>query len=125
FPAHNNKATGWYSMPNGYIHQFGTINLPPIGDYNALNINGTIYYTNIYKILFPRSYPVTQITTTVSLAGQPLHRDKQYNEYGTWVRSNRGEREKEGVVSRSSFDVSVTSSTLGYIPIIHFYSVGC
>ncbi|QYN44572.1 hypothetical protein GYM75_06850 [Gilliamella sp. ESL0441] len=61
------------------------------------------------------------MSTTVSLAGATID-IPQSNEYGAWVRSNRG---SDGLgVSKNSFDVSVTSSTPGFIPVIHFSSDG-
>ncbi|WP_141673959.1 hypothetical protein [Gilliamella sp. wkB195] len=63
------------------------------------------------------------MSTTVSLAGSASDA-QQSNEYGIWVRSNRGSDGVNAGVSRSSFDVSVTSSALGFIPVIHFSSDG-
>lgn len=108
-------------LPNGYIHQFGTVKLDPVGKYNAATVAGVTYYTHVYKIPLPRAYPTTHVSTTVSLAGAAID-IPQSNEYGVWVRSNRG---SDGLgVSKNSFDVSVTSSTPGFIPVIHFSSDG-
>ena len=118
-----NPSIGWYALPNGYIHQFGTVKLNPIGEYNIATVAGVKYYTHVYKILLPRAYPTAQVSTTVSLAGAASDAP-QSNEYGIWVRSNRGSDGVNAGVSRSSFDVSVTSSALGFTPVIHFSSDG-
>lgn len=117
-----NPSIGWYELPNGYIHQFGTVKLSPVGEYNVATVSGVTYYTHVYRVLLPRSYPTAQISTVVSLAGSASDA-QQSNEFGIWVRNNRGSDGKSGV-SKNSFDVSVTSSALNFIPVIHFSSNG-
>lgn len=123
FTDYKNPTIGWYALPNGYIHQFGTVILPPIEEYNVVTISGIKYYTQVYKILLPRSYPTAQVATTVTLVGSPFN-GQQANEFGVWARNNRGSDGVNSGVSKSSFDVSITSKALGYVPVIHFSSDG-
>ena len=123
FTDYKNPTIGWYALPSGYIHQFGTVILPPIEEYNVVTISGIKYYTQVYKILLPRSYPTAQVATTVTLVGSPFN-GQQANEFGVWARNNRGSDGVNSGVSKSSFDVSITSKALGYVPVIHFSSDG-
>lgn len=43
--------SGFKIIPSGLIRQWGTVQLPAIGDYISVVINGIKYYTNYYRIL--------------------------------------------------------------------------
>lgn len=121
FTVSENPSLGWYVLPNGHIHQYGYVTLPAVSNFNPATVGGITYYTQVYRVNFPRTYPNNQITTVVSLAGSNYN-GPQANEYGTWIRSNRGGTATE--VSKGTFDVSVTTNTLGLVPVIHFISEG-
>ncbi|WP_176713954.1 hypothetical protein, partial [Gilliamella sp. wkB72] len=101
----------------------GTVKLNSVEEYNVAIVGGIKYYTQIYKILLPRSYPTAQVATTVTLVGSPFD-GQQANEFGVWARNNRGSDGVNNGVSKNSFDVSITSKALGYVPVIHFSSDG-
>lgn len=115
------NALGFQKLPGGLIEQWGTITLGAVGNFNAVTVAGITYYTQAYIVNLPTAYLADHYEVVVSLAGSYFA--SQSNEYGSWVRSNRNVNSGSSV-SLTQFTVTVTTATLGYVPVIHFESRG-
>lgn len=106
---------GFEIMPAGLIRQWGTVQLPAIGDYNAVVINGIKYYTNYYQILLPLTFPHNSDAVNVTMACGTMA--VQSVMFGTFATANLNG-------SPSRLTVAVTTPVLGYVPTIHYEIIG-
>ncbi|WP_160412749.1 tail fiber protein [Gilliamella sp. Pra-s65] len=106
---------GFEIMPSGLIRQWGTVQLPPVGDYNAVIINGTKYYTNYHQILLPIAFPHNSDSVNVTMACGTM--DLQSVMFGTFATANLNG-------SPSRFTVAITTPVLGASLTVHYEIIG-
>lgn len=121
FGMSRNGQTAWDILPNGMIRQVGTVTLTPVGNFNTRELGGVLYYTNYYRVTFPRQFPNAQIATLATLASSPY--SNQESMAGKTLATHR-DTDSGTDVSRTRFAVSYTTPNLGEIPTLHFESIG-
>lgn len=121
FGLSRNGQTAWDILPNGMIRQVGTVTLTPVGNFNAIVLGGVTYYTNYYRITFPRQFPNAQIATLATLACRSY--SDQTTMAGKSISTQR-DTDSGTEVSRTRFTVAYTTPNLGEIPTLHFESIG-
>lgn len=121
FGMSRNGQTSWNILPNGMIRQAGTVTLTPVGNFNAQVLGGVTYYTNYYRITFPRQFPNAQIATLATLACRPY--SDQATMAGKSISTHR-DTDSGTDVSRTRFTVAYTTPILGEIPTLHFEAIG-
>lgn len=120
FGMSRNGQTAWDILPNGMIRQAGTVTLTPVGNFNARELGGVLYYTNYYRITLPRQFPNAQVATLATLACSDY--SNQLSMAGKSLSTHR-DTDGEGV-SRARFTVAYTTPNLGEKPTLHFESIG-
>lgn len=113
--------SAWDILPNGMIRQVGTVTLTPVGNFNAIVLGGVTYYTNYYRITFPRQFPNAQIATLATLACRSY--SDQTTMAGKSISTQR-DTDSGTEVSRTRFTVAYTTPNLGEIPTLHFEAIG-
>lgn len=121
FSMSRNGQTAWDILPNGMIRQVGTVTLTPVGNFNAIVLGGVTYYTNYYRITFPRQFPNAQIATLATLACRSY--SDQTTMAGKSISTQR-DTDYGTDVSRTRFTVAYTTPNLGEIPTLHFEAIG-
>ncbi|MFA2494177.1 phage tail protein [Escherichia coli] len=121
FSMSRNGQTAWDILPNGMIRQVGTVTLTPVGNFNAIVLGGVTYYTNYYRITFPRQFPNAQIATLATLACRSY--SDQTTMAGKSISTQR-DTDSGTDVSRTRFTVAYTTPNLGEIPTLHFEAIG-
>ncbi|OCG27177.1 hypothetical protein A9G45_09610 [Gilliamella sp. HK2] len=106
---------GFEMTPKGLIRQWGTVQLPPVGDYNSVVIGGTKYYTNYYQISLPIAFPHNSDTVNVTMACSTI--EVQSSMFGTFVTANLSG-------SPSRLTLAVTTPVLGAALTIHYEIIG-
>lgn len=121
FGMSRNGENAWDILPNGMIRQVGTVGLTPVGNFNAQVLGGVTYYTNYYRISFPRQYPNAQVATLATLACSTY--SNQTSMAGKSISTHRDTDSGTGV-SKTRFTVAYTTPNLGETPTVHFESIG-
>lgn len=113
--------TGFQVTPNKIIDQWGTITLAPVGAFNPQTIAGVTWYTHYYKITLPIAYKESQFTVVATMAGRAFA--DQQESRAAFVYTNKTV-DVVGVESLTQFTVSVTTTSTGWQPTIHWMSNG-
>ena len=121
FGMSRNGQTAWDILPNGMIRQVGTVELAPVGNFNAHELGGVTYYTHYYRVNFPRQFPNAQIATLATLASYSF--STQSTMAGKSLATHR-DTDSGTDVSRTRFTVTYTTPNLGEVPTLHFESIG-
>lgn len=121
FGLSRNGQTAWDILPNGMIRQAGTVTLTPVGNFNARELGGVLYYTNYYRITLPRQFPNAQVAILATLASS-----KYSNQEPMAGKSLAAHRDTDSGtdVSRARFTVAYTTPNLGETPTLHFEAIG-
>ncbi|WP_238337812.1 phage tail protein [Enterobacter kobei] len=121
FGMSRNGQTAWDILPNGMIRQAGTVTLTPVGNFNARELGGVLYYTNYYRITLPRQFPNAQVAILATLASS-----KYSNQEPMAGKSLAAHRDTDSGtdVSRARFTVAYTTPNLGETPTLHFEAIG-
>lgn len=106
---------GFEIMPSGLIRQWGTVQLPTVGDYNSIVVSGTKYYTNYHQILLPIAFPHNSDSVNVTIACGTM--GIQSVMFGTSATANLNG-------SPSRFTVAITTPVLGVALTIHYEIIG-
>lgn len=121
FGMSRNGQTAWDILPNGMIRQAGTVTLTPVGNFNARELGGVLYYTNYYRITLPRQFPNAQVAILATLASSKY--SNQEPMAGKSLATHR-DTDSGTDVSRARFTVAYTTPNLGETPTLHFESIG-
>ena len=121
FGMSRNGQTAWDILPNGMIRQAGTVTLTPVGNFNARELGGVLYYTHYYRVNFPRQFPNAQVATLATLASSTY--SNQEPMAGKALATHR-DTDSGTDVSRARFIVAYTTPNLGETPTLHFESIG-
>ncbi|HHO0147757.1 TPA: phage tail protein [Enterobacter asburiae] len=121
FGMSRNGQTAWDILPNGMIRQAGTVTLTPVGNFNARELGGVLYYTHYYRVNFPRQFPNAQVATLATLASSTY--SNQEPMAGKALATHR-DTDSGTDVSRARFTVAYTTPNLGETPTLHFESIG-
>lgn len=111
----------WDILPNGMIRQVGTVTLTPVGNFNARELGGVLYYTNYYRITLPRQFPNAQVAILATLASSKY--SNQEPMAGKSLATHR-DTDSGTDVSRTRFTVAYTTPNLGETPTLHFEAIG-
>ncbi|MBW4306616.1 phage tail protein [Escherichia coli] len=111
----------WDILPNGMIRQAGTVTLTPVGNFNARELGGVLYYTHYYRVNFPRQFPNAQVATLATLASSTY--SNQEPMAGKALATHR-DTDSGTDVSRARFTVAYTTPNLGETPTLHFEAIG-
>lgn len=121
FGMSRNGQTAWDILPNGMIRQAGTVTLTPVGNFNARELGGVLYYTNYYRITLPRQFPNAQVAILATLASSKY--SNQEPMAGKSLATHR-DTDSGTDVSRARFTVAYTTPNLGETPTLHFEAIG-
>ncbi|HIC6052590.1 TPA: phage tail protein [Salmonella enterica subsp. enterica serovar Litchfield] len=121
FGMSRNGQAAWDILPNGMIRQAGTVALTPVGNFNARELGGVLYYTHYYRVNFPIQFPNAQVATLATLASSAY--SNQEPMAGKALATHR-DTDSGTDVSRARFTVAYTTPNLGEIPTLHFESIG-
>ena len=110
--------TGWQKNLSGKIEQWGTTILAPVGNFNAQVINGVTYYTHYYTVNYPIAFPSNVFSTDVSIAC--ANGTDQTGMFGITVSANLNGFEQP----LTRLTIAVTTTVLGYIPVVHWKTIG-
>ncbi|HFJ7009868.1 gp53-like domain-containing protein [Escherichia coli] len=121
FGMSRNGQTAWDILPNGMIRQAGTVTLTPVGNFNARELGGVLYYTHYYRVNFPRQFPNAQVATLATLASSTY--SNQEPMAGKALATHR-DTDSGTDVSRARFTVAYTTPNLGETPTLHFEAIG-
>lgn len=124
-----NSKDGWIKIPvimdgvkRSLIIQWGIWSLSAVGSYNSAQYAGVTWYTHYYRPAFKIPFPTICLLSTPTMAGGTIV--AQSNEFNTFVRSNMAASEDGKTGSNSNALVSVTTSVLGYVPVVHYIAIG-
>lgn len=121
FGMSRNGQNAWDILPNGMIRQAGTVTLTPVGNFNARELGGVLYYTNYYRITLPRQFPNAQVAILATLASSSY--SNQVPMAGKSLATHR-DTDSGTDVSRTRFTVAYTTPNLGETPTLHFEAIG-
>lgn len=113
--------SAWDILPNGMIRQVGTVTLTPVGNFNARELGGVLYYTHYYRVNFPRQFPNAQVATLATLASSTY--SNQEPMAGKALATHR-DTDSGTDISRARFTVAYTTPNLGETPTLHFEAIG-